>query len=87
MKTLTSNGLRGFAEEIVARIKRSRTTLKQMALEGLREELETMVPLVKQVTKQTRARIFRGDTRMPSQILSLFGPSTELIQNFALAPL
>jgi hypothetical protein len=41
-----------FAEEIAAGVKRSRTTLKQMALEGLREELVTMVPLIKQVTKQ-----------------------------------
>ena len=39
-----------------------------------------MVPLVKQVTKQTRARIFRGDTRTPGKILSLFEPSTELIR-------
>ena len=69
-----------FAEEIAAGVKQSRFLLKQMALEGLREELETMVPLVKQVTKQTRARIFRGDTRTPGKILSLFEPSTELIR-------
>jgi transposase, IS5 family len=57
-----------FAEEIAAGVK------------GLRQELQTMVPLVKQVTKQTRARIFRGDTRTPGKILSLFEPSTELIR-------
>jgi len=51
-----------------------------MALEGLREELETMVPLVKRVTKQTRARIFRGETRTQGKILSLFEPSTEVIR-------
>src|SRR5215471_11065731 len=54
--------------------------LEAVVLEGLRQELETMVPLVKQVTKQTRARIFRGDTRTPGKILSLFEPSTELIR-------
>src|SRR5499426_705155 len=69
-----------FAEEIAAGVKRSRITLEQLALEGLRKELETMVPLVKQVTKQTRARIFRGDTHTPDKILSLFEPSTELIR-------
>src|SRR5215475_13530110 len=69
-----------FAEEIAAGVKQSRFLLKQMALEGLRQEIETMVPLVKQVTKQTRARIFRGDTRTPGKILSLFEPSTELIR-------
>jgi IS5 family transposase len=42
-----------FAEEIAAGVKQSRFLLKQMALEGLRQQLETMVPLVKQVTKQT----------------------------------
>jgi len=69
-----------FAEEIAAGVKRSRSVLKQMALEGLREELETMVPLVKQVTKQTKARIFRGETRTEGKILSLFEPSTEVIR-------
>jgi transposase, IS5 family len=69
-----------FAEEITAGVKRSRTTLNQMALERLREELDTMVPLVKQVTKQTRARIFHGDTRTQGKILSLFEPSTEVIR-------
>src|SRR5215469_14324440 len=69
-----------FAEEIATGVKRSRFLLKQLVLEGLRQELETMVPLVKQVTKQTRARIFRGNTRTPGKILSLFEPSTELIR-------
>jgi transposase, IS5 family len=69
-----------FAKEVAVGVKRSRTTLKQMALEGLREELETMVALVKQVTKQTRARIFRGETHAPGKILSLFEPSTEVIR-------
>lgn len=51
-----------------------------MALEGLRAEPESMVPLVKQVILQTRARIFRGDTRSEGKILSLFEPSTEVIR-------
>jgi transposase, IS5 family len=69
-----------FAEEIAAGVKRSRITLDQIALERLRDELETMVPLVKRVTKQTRARIFRGETRTQGKILSLFEPSTEVIR-------
>ena len=39
-----------------------------------------MVPRVKQVMKQTRARIFRGDTRSEGKIFSLFEPSTEIIR-------
>jgi len=39
-----------------------------------------MVPLVRQVMKQTRARIFRGDTRSEGKLVSLFEPSTEIIR-------
>jgi IS5 family transposase len=67
-----------FAEEIASGVKRSRTLLKQMALEGLRAALEDMVPLVKQVMRQTRARIFRGETRTEGKLLSLFEPSPEV---------
>ena len=63
-----------FSEEIADGTKRAKNALKQLALEGLREELDAMVPLVKQVMKQTRARIFRGDTRAEGKILSLFEP-------------
>jgi IS5 family transposase len=69
-----------FSREIAAGVKRSRQVLKQMALEGLREELDTMVPLVKQVMRQTRARIFHGNTRFEGKLLSLFEPSTEVIR-------
>jgi IS5 family transposase len=69
-----------FSEEIASGTKRAKNVLKQLALEGLREKLDAMVPLVKQVMKQTRARIFRGDTRAEGKILSLFEPSTEIIR-------
>src|SRR5499427_5851221 len=39
-----------------------------------------MVPLVRQVMRQTRVRIFRGDTHVEGKILSLFEPSTEIIR-------
>jgi IS5 family transposase len=48
--------------------------------EGLRQQLDAMVPLVKQVMKQARARIFRGDTRSQGKLLSVFEPSTEVIR-------
>jgi IS5 family transposase len=51
-----------------------------LALEGLREEIEQMVPLIRQVMKQARARIFRGDTRSEGKIVSVFEPSTEIIR-------
>jgi IS5 family transposase len=69
-----------FSKEISEGVKRSTDVLKQMVLEGLRQQLDAMVPLVKQVMKQTRARIFRGNTRVEGKILSLFEPSTEVIR-------
>ncbi len=69
-----------FCEEIGDGTKRGRTLLKQMALEGLRGELEEMLPLVRRVMHQARQRIFRGNTRTEGKVLSLFEPSTEVIR-------
>ena len=52
-----------FAKEIAKGVKRSRDIVRQLALEGLKQQLDEMVPRVQQVMKQARARIFRGDTR------------------------
>jgi IS5 family transposase len=54
-------------------------------LEGLRQELDEMTSRVRQVMKQTRARIFRGNTRSEGKLLSLFEPSTEVIRKARLA--
>jgi len=69
-----------FSEEIANGVKRSTTVLKQLALEGLRRDLDEMRSRVRQVMKQTRARIFRGNTRSEGKLLSLFEPSTEVIR-------
>jgi IS5 family transposase len=69
-----------FAAEIVQGVKQATTPMKQLALEGLRHELDEMVPLVRQVMKQTRARIFHGNTRSEGKLVSLFEPSTEIIR-------
>jgi transposase, IS5 family len=69
-----------FSEEIAQGVKRSTSVLKQLALEGLRRELDEMSLRVRQVMKQTRARIFRGNTRSEDKLLSLFETSTEVIR-------
>lgn len=69
-----------FSREIVQGVKRSGDILDQLALDGLRQQIDGMVPLVKQVMKQARARIFRGNTRSEGKLLSLFEPSTEIIR-------
>ncbi len=67
-----------FSAEIAQGVKRSRSFLKQLAQEGLRRQLDEM--RVKQVMRQTRARIFQGNTRGEGKLLSLFEPSTEVIR-------
>jgi hypothetical protein len=69
-----------FSEEIAQGAKRATTALRQPVLEGLRQELDEMRSLVRQVKKQTRARIFRGNTRSEAKLLSLFEPSSEVIR-------
>jgi transposase, IS5 family len=69
-----------FAAEIAAGLKRSIDPMQQLALEGLRQQLDTMLPRVRQVMKQARARLFRGDTRSEGKLVSLFEPSTEIIR-------
>jgi IS5 family transposase len=69
-----------FSEEISQRVKHAKSNLQQLALVGLRQELDLMIPRIRQVMKHTRARIFRGNTRSEGKLLSLFEPSTELIR-------
>jgi IS5 family transposase len=69
-----------FSAEIAQGVKRAPTVMKQLVLEALRHELDEMVPLVRQVMKQARTRIFRGNTRSEGKLVSLFEPSTEIIR-------
>jgi IS5 family transposase len=69
-----------FSREIGAGVKRCTTAAKQVILEGHRRVLDQMVPLVQQVMRQTKARIFHGDTRSEGKIVSVFEPTTEVIR-------
>ena len=69
-----------FSREIGAGVKRTVDVVQQAALDGLRQALDTFVPRVQQVMRQTRARIFGGDTHVEDKLLSLFEPSTEVIR-------
>ena len=69
-----------FAKEIGDGVKRAADIRRQVVLEGLRRELESMVPRVQQVMRQTKARVFAGDTHAAGKIVSLFEPSTEVIR-------
>ena len=69
-----------FAKEIAEGVKRASDLIGQLALDALRQHIDEMVPRVRQVMKQTRARIYRGETRAEGKIVSLFEPATEVIR-------
>ena len=54
--------------------------MQQLVLEGLGQKLDAMLARVRQVMKQTRARLFRSETRSEGKLFSLFEPSTEIIR-------
>ena len=68
-----------FAKQIGDGVKRAAEGSRQAVLEGLRRELDSTVPLVQQVLRQTKARVFAGDTHAEGKIVSLFEPTTEVI--------
>jgi len=69
-----------FSREICEGVKRCSDFMQQAVLEGLRQEIDTMLPRVKQVIQQTKARIVGGDTHTEGKIFSIFEPSTEIIR-------
>lgn len=49
-------------------------------VQGFCERLQTMSERVRQVVRQTRARIFGGITQLPGKLVSVFEPHTEIIR-------
>jgi IS5 family transposase len=66
------------AQRVLAEVKQVRR--RRPPVEGLAQWLETMVGRVRQVVKQTKIRIFAGDTKSPGKIVSVFEPHTEIIR-------
>jgi len=71
---------RRFAHEVSSGIKCAAWPLGQVLLEARRQSLETMIPRVRQVMRQARERIFKGNTRVAGKLVSLFEPHTEVIR-------
>jgi transposase, IS5 family len=69
-----------FVHEIAQGVKGSVDVKAQAALDGLKRELEVMLPRVQQVMRQTRARVLGGETRVDGKLVSLFEPTTEIIR-------
>jgi IS5 family transposase len=69
-----------FSKEIAEGVKRGGDLMQQAVLKGLRNKIDIMLPRVKQVIQQTKARVLGGDTRTEGKIFSIFEPSTEIIR-------
>jgi transposase, IS5 family len=69
-----------FSKEITTGVKYSLVPARQAVLEGHRQLLDEMLPRVQQVIRQTKARIFHGDSHSEGKIVSLFEPSAEVIR-------
>jgi transposase, IS5 family len=61
--------------QAVTKMKRRPQRVRQM-----QQELDRMIGLVRQVMKQTKARIFAEDTHFTAKVLSVFEPQTEVIR-------
>lgn len=62
------------------RVTRRLGLMGEMTAKALKLELDTMVPRVEKVIRQTRARICRGDNKYPDKLLSVFEPLTSVIR-------
>jgi IS5 family transposase len=68
------------AEEVRIGVRKSRKLVDQLRLQGLQAELEKMIPLVRQVMRQTKARLFRNDPHVADKIVSVFETATQIIR-------
>lgn len=69
-----------FAREVQQGTKAGTCMLTQAALQAHSNALQTMIPRVQQVMRQTRERVFEGNTHAPNKLVSLFEPHTEIIR-------
>lgn len=69
-----------FSIEIGQGVKQASDVLQQAMLQGLRHELDARIALMLQVIRQTKARVFGGNTRAENKLVSIFEPDTEIIR-------
>ncbi|MGH8247871.1 MAG: ISNCY family transposase [Gammaproteobacteria bacterium] len=68
-----------FSEEISSGVKRVCRN-QRTKLRSFQQQLGTMIPRVKQVICQARARVLRGQLHVRNKLVSLFEPSAEVIR-------
>ena len=60
------------ADEVKKGVKKSKILVDQLRLDALKAELERMIPLVQQVMRQAKARVFHNDLHASDKLVSLF---------------
>jgi IS5 family transposase len=68
------------ADEVRKGVKKSRKLVDQLRLRALQEELERMIPLVRQVMRQAKSRVFHNDLHAADKLVSLFETATQIIR-------
>ena len=79
----TTRRVVGQAKQVVQEIAQGvQPTAEKVAgvLQNAQSELQTMIPRVQQVIRQTRQRLFEGNTHAEEKIVSVFEPETEIIR-------
>src|SRR5436853_4049706 len=74
------NQAKRFRKEIASGVKRAKDHEQKLVLQGLRKDLETMLPRVRQGIRQTRARVLGGGVHVAGKLASNCAPSTEVIR-------
>ena len=64
----------------VARQVGEMSKVKRAVARPLLHQMATMAERTKQVIRQTKARIFKGNTKAPDKVVSMFEPHTEVIR-------
>ncbi|MGA7925789.1 MAG: hypothetical protein WCA20_07310 [Candidatus Sulfotelmatobacter sp.] len=79
----TTRRVVGQAKQVVQDIAQGvQPTAEKVArvVQRAKQDLEAMIPRVQQVLRQTRQRLFQGNTHAAEKIVSLFVPETEIIR-------
>jgi IS5 family transposase len=69
-----------FVQEVASGVKGGACILTQAGIEAERKYLQTMIPRLQQVMRQTRERIFKGNPHSSGKLVSLFEAHTEIIR-------
>ncbi len=71
---------RRFVKEVEQGVKSSDEPLGESLLKSLSQQIEQMAERVEQVRRQTKRRIFGGETQVEDKLLNVFEPTTEVIR-------